>query len=152
MSVHARCETRYSLPSVLIVWLALTFLQGTAWSAEGEKLAIKGYDPVAYFTKGAAERGKREFSFKWQGREWLFENREHVKLFKAAPTRYAPRYGGFCAAGVSQGFKMEPDPEQWKIVDGKLFLFFDRASLTDFAKSPKDKIKLADKHWRQLRK
>jgi len=58
-------------------------------------LAIKGYDAVAYFTKGKPVKGKDEFSFQWKGAMWLFSNREHVDLFAKSPEKYAPQYGGY---------------------------------------------------------
>ena len=58
-------------------------------------LAIKGYDPVAYFTLGKPVAGKKEFEYKWQDAKWRFANEDHVNLFKSDPEKYAPQYGGY---------------------------------------------------------
>lgn len=58
-------------------------------------LAIKGYDPVAYFTMRKPAEGKKEFEYKWQDAKWRFANMEHLNLFKANPEKYAPQYGGY---------------------------------------------------------
>ena len=58
-------------------------------------LAIKGYDPVAYFTLGTATKGKSEFEYKWKGAKWRFSNTENLNLFRSDPERYAPQYGGY---------------------------------------------------------
>ena len=58
-------------------------------------IAIKGYDPVAYFTVGQPVQGKKELSHQWQSGTWLFANKMHLELFKSDPPRYAPQYGGY---------------------------------------------------------
>ena len=58
-------------------------------------LAIKGYDPVAYFTLGKSVQGKKEFEYKWQNAKWRFANEDHLNLFKSDPEKYAPQYGGY---------------------------------------------------------
>jgi YHS domain-containing protein len=58
-------------------------------------LAIKGYDPVAYFTLGKPIEGKKEFEYKWQDAKWRFVNKDHLNLFKSNPEKYAPQYGGY---------------------------------------------------------
>ena len=58
-------------------------------------LAAKGYDVVAYFTMNKPVKGTKAFSYKWKGATWRFSNQEHLDLFKAAPEKYAPQYGGY---------------------------------------------------------
>lgn len=58
-------------------------------------VAIKGYDPVAYFTEGQAVKGKKEFEYEWEDAKWWFASAAHRDLFAADPERYAPKYGGF---------------------------------------------------------
>ena len=62
-------------------------------TAEG--IAIKGYDPVAYFTEGKPVQGNKEFSQQWNNATWFFDNKEHLEMFKSDPARYAPQYGGY---------------------------------------------------------
>jgi hypothetical protein len=87
-------------------------------------IAIQGYDPVAYFTKGKAIKGSEDHTVKWLGAYWQFENDEHKQLFAANPQSYAPQYGGHCASGmaVHGGRTKDIDPEAWAIIDNKLYL------------------------------
>ena len=91
-------------------------------SADDSGLAIRGYDPVAFFTEGKPVRGKAEYSLEHQGAVWRFSSAESLAAFKAAPDRYAPQFGGYCAWAVSQHYLAPGDPNYWKIVDGKLYL------------------------------
>ena len=91
-------------------------------SADKSGLAIRGYDPVAFFTVGAPTRGKAEHSLAWNGSTWRFASAQSLAAFKAAPERYAPQFGGYCAWAVSQHYLAPGDPDYWKIVDGRLYL------------------------------
>jgi YHS domain-containing protein len=95
-----------------------------AVSADAEAIAIGGYDPVAYFTQGGPVEGKALHQTKWNGATWRFASAGSLAKFTAAPERYAPRFGGYCAWAVSQGYLAPGDPRQWKIVGGKLYLNF----------------------------
>ena len=93
-------------------------------TAQGVPLAIKGYDPVAYFTEGKPVRGVPEIEeYEWGGLRYRFSRAEHRELFKAEPDRYAPQFGNFCAMALSKGELVEADPENWLISDGKLYVF-----------------------------
>lgn len=90
---------------------------------------IKGYDAVAYFTMGKAVKGLKEFSTKWLGGDWFFANRNHRDLFLADPTKYIPQYGGYCSVSYAIGNEHgSADPENWQVVDGKLYLFYSKRS------------------------
>jgi hypothetical protein len=91
--------------------------------ADGKPLAIKGYDPVAYFTMGTPTRGLPEIEYEWDEHRYLFAHREHRELFKADPVRYAPQFANFCALALAMGKIAEADPESWLISDDKLYLF-----------------------------
>lgn len=86
-------------------------------------LAIKGYDPVAYFTTGKPARGLPEIEYEWDERRYRFSRAEHRELFKADPVRYAPQFANFCAMALSKGEIVIADPENWLISDGKLYIF-----------------------------
>jgi YHS domain-containing protein len=58
-------------------------------------IAIKGYDPVAYFVENRAVKGKEEFEYLYEGTRWRFSSAAHRDLFTANPERYMPQYGGF---------------------------------------------------------
>ena len=89
----------------------------------GRRVAIGGYDPVAYFTDGQPLKGSEAFWFAFDDAVYQFTSAEHRAQFVADPERYAPQYAGFCAGGISKGYKVEPDPEAWAILNGKLYLF-----------------------------
>lgn len=85
-------------------------------------LALKGYDPVAYFAQGQPVAGDTAISYQWQNATWRFSSAEHREAFMADPERYAPQFGGYCAFAVSQGTTADADPHQWAVVDGKLYV------------------------------
>lgn len=84
--------------------------------------AIQGYDAVAYFTQADAIKGSTDISFQHLGQTWYFASEEHRELFMADPEKYQPQFGGYCAYGMSRGYKAQTDPQAWSIVDGKLYL------------------------------
>lgn len=117
------------LPAILCaLLLAGPLLDGPARAGTaavntgGTGHAIKGYDPVAYFTDGAPREGVAEFSYDWMGTTWLFASAEHRDAFAADPEKYAPQFGGYCAFAVAKGNPAPADPKIWEIVDGKLYL------------------------------
>jgi len=114
-------------------------------------LAVDGYDPVAYFTEGKPVEGRKEFSFEWQGAVWRFASAGNRDLFAAAPEKYAPQYGGYCAWAVSQGYTADADPEAWKIVGGKLYLNYDKKVQAQWEKDSAGLIVKADQNWPKLR-
>lgn len=92
-------------------------------AAEKAPLAIKGYDPVAYFTDAKPKRGLPEIEYEWDEHRYRFFRAEHRELFKADPVRYAPQFANFCAVSLAQHEIVEADPENWLISEGKLYLF-----------------------------
>lgn len=88
-------------------------------------LAIDGYDPVGYFTSGKALEGKKDISCVYEGITYRFITAQNKQAFIAAPAKYEPQYGGWCAYAMgASGEKVEVDPETFKIIDGKLYLFY----------------------------
>jgi hypothetical protein len=85
-------------------------------------LALRGYDPVAYFTDRKPSAGNPAISYRWHGATWLFSSDEHRAAFIADPAHYAPQFGGYCAFAVSRGTTATGDPHQWAVVDDKLYL------------------------------
>jgi YHS domain-containing protein len=115
-------------------------------------VAILGYDPVAYFTEGKAVKGSPEISRGWLGATWQFASAEHRDAFVSEPIRYAPQYGGFCALGVAiEEASANIDPEAWRIVDGKLYLFSGKEGLEeDFDAASADVIAKARTKWPEI--
>lgn len=114
-------------------------------------LGAKGYDVVSYFTDGTPMAGSPEFTHEYGGVKWQFVSKEHRDLFAANPKKYAPRYGGFCSWGVSQGKLFDVDPVNgWTIRDGKLYLNFNADINSTFSKDAATFIAKADKNWPSL--
>jgi len=86
-------------------------------------LAIKGYDPVAYFTDGMPKRGLPDFEYQWDEHRYRFASAEHRDLFKADPVRYAPQFGNYCAMALALGKVVTANPEHWLVSDNKLYVF-----------------------------
>ena len=108
----------------LLLSLAATASVGLPPSiAEKLPLAIKGYDPVAYFTLGRPTPGLPELEYEWDEQRYRFARSEHRDLFKADPLRYAPQFANFCAMALTRGEIHEANPEYWLISDGKLYIF-----------------------------
>jgi len=88
-------------------------------------LAVKGYDPVAYFNAGKATLGDSQYSYEWNGAAWQFSSAANRDLFAQSPESYAPQFGGFCSFAVSKGVTADISPDAWHISDGALYLFAD---------------------------
>ena len=88
-------------------------------------VALRGYDPVAYFEQETPVLGSDELTHEWGDATWHFASVENQQRFSANSEQYAPQFGGFCAFAASKGFTADPDPEAWHIEDGKLYVFAD---------------------------
>ncbi len=133
-------------------FIAALMLAGAALAQKAEVFsdggsAIRGYDPVAYFTEGQPVKGKADFSHQWKGATWRFASAENRERFAAAPEKYAPQYGGYCAYGVAGGYTVKTEPDAWSVVDGKLYLNYDRSVQASWAKDPAGYIRKADANW-----
>jgi len=144
---------------LLFAGVATAFLMpfgvGAAFAVDGvntgyfDNVAIQGYDPVAYFTDGRATMGSPTISKKWLGATWYFVSVQHRDAFISEPVRYAPQFGGFCTGGMSvKEASANLDPEAFRIVDGKLFLFSGKEGLEeDFDANPAPVIAKAEAVW-----
>ncbi len=111
-------------------------------------IAIKGYDPVAYHKDGKPAKGSGEYEVKWKDAKWRFASAEHRDLFEADPERYAPRYGGYCAWAVSQGYTAGVDPKNaWTIVEGRLYLNYNVEIKEKWEKDIPGNIAKANANW-----
>ncbi|PZD71199.1 hypothetical protein C1752_07475 [Acaryochloris thomasi RCC1774] len=117
----------------------------TIYTEDG--VAIKGYDPVAYFTDSEPVEGNSEFSYDWMGATWHFANAENRDSFSSEPEKYAPQYGGYCAWAVKKGTTAPIDPQAWKIVDGKLYLNLNPSIQKRWQKDIPGNIAKADENW-----
>jgi YHS domain-containing protein len=109
--------------------------------------AINGYDVVAYFKEEKPIKGSTEFTVVYKGTNWLFSTKANADLFKASPEKYEPQYGGYCAFGCSRGYKAKTSGDAWTIVDGKLYLNYNRDVRDTWNKDQQGYIKKADVNW-----
>lgn len=117
-------------------------------------LAIQGYDPVAYFTEHKAVKGKKEIALYVDGVTYYFSSNENKETFKKSPLQYEPEYGGWCAYAMgAKGEKVSIDPGTFKIIDNRLFLFYNKFfnnTLKDWNKDETSLKTKADMNWQKI--
>ena len=118
-----------------------------------KNIAVEGYDVVSYF-QGKPIKGDGKIRANYQSVYYQFSNQENLQLFIKNPSRYLPEYGGWCAYAMgSSGEKVEVDPLTYKIVKGKLHLFYNaffNNTLTDWNKDEVNLKAKADQNWIKL--
>lgn len=145
-------DCKKTIISVLLTICFLAFSNFVVFATDESStkvygVAIKGYDTVAYFTDGRAIRGKSEYLFNWNDASWYFSKSENRDLFAANPERYAPQFGGHCAYGLAKGKLVAADPEEWTIVDGKLYMKYNRSFRDTWRQNKIASIKKAEENW-----
>lgn len=141
------------------ILLAITLFTLTFFSAFAQNVAvfsqdgkaIRGYDPVAYFTDGQPVKGDSALTYAYEGTTWQFANQAHLDAFKADPVKYMPQYGGYCAYGTSQGHKSPTQPDAWTIEDGKLYLNYNDKVKTLWSKDKPGYIEKGNTNWPALK-
>ena len=121
MSMRALWRVLSFVPLLVVLHGPASAIEAT-FSVDGA--AIRGYDPVAYFTLGEPTAGDPSIGHEYQGATWYFATVENRDLFVADPANYAPQYGGYCAWAASKNYVAPTDPAAWDIVDDKLYLNF----------------------------
>jgi YHS domain-containing protein len=114
---------------------------------EDRHLMLKGYDVVSYFTEGKEHPGLASIRSEYKGVAFRFAGPQHKALFDAAPEKYLPQYGGYCANGIVYGIPWGGDADTWRIFNGKLYIFGGRQSRDAFLLDVPKNIALADKYW-----
>ncbi len=109
--------------------------------------AIRGYDPVAYHAEARPVLGEPDITFEWEGAVWHFASTANRDAFAADPAKYAPAYGGYCAYGTANGYKVSTAPEAFAIEDGKLYLNYSVAVQRTWNKDRPGYIEKADSNW-----
>jgi YHS domain-containing protein len=148
---------------ILIMFLSMLSLKGFTQDAVSfrkqnfnldKNIAIQGYDPVAYFKESKAVKGKSEISVSYLGVNYHFSSIENKNLFSKDPTAYEPQYGGWCAYAMGKsGEKVEIDPSTFKIINGKLYLFYNKYFNNTLKNWNKDEANLktkADANWQKI--
>lgn len=119
-----------------------------------KKVAIQGYDPLSYLKQRKAVKGTNHFTATYDGATYLFSSAANKEIFLKNPAAYEPQYGGWCAYAMgSTGEKVEVDPETFKIIDGKLYLFYNayfNNTLKSWNKNETELRKKADTNWKKI--
>jgi YHS domain-containing protein len=126
--------------------------QVTAKPPSSERVALNGYDPVAYFTDGRPAKGSSEFAASFDGTTYHFKNAQHRALFVGDPDRYAPQYKAYCAITITRGAKQEVDPEAWLIWNGKLYMFAGKQGVAMFQQEAAAIVAKAESAWPEVNK
>lgn len=145
-----RSATAALVVSLLVAAPELTGAEDAKINIDADNVAIRGYDSVAYFTLGEATKGRPEYTYEWQDAQWHFVNAAHRDLFAAGPAQYAPQFGGFCADAMTRGVKARADPENWTIVDGKLYMYVTKEARDSWQENSAENIEQANERWSRL--
>jgi len=134
---------------ILVTFLGInTILSAkTLVNVDRSGMGISGYDPVAYFTDGKAEKGLPDFSSTANGVIYLFASAEHKAAFESSPSKYEPQFGGFCAYGLSRGSLIEIDPTAFQIINGRLLLQYSKGVMNKFNNDAVTNLQKADQNW-----
>lgn len=142
------------MKKVMLLFISFSFMQSCMAQKKAESTffsttdgAIKGYDPVAYFTSSKPVKGKENIIYQWKDATWHFDSEANKQLFVANPEKYAPQYGGYCAYGWAKGYAVKIEPDAWSIVNEKLYLNYDKNVQTDWDKDRQGYIKKADANY-----
>jgi len=141
----------------IVVAVCITVLTGISLFAQKSAVfvhsgkAIRGYDPVAYFTEGKPVKGDVKLVYNWNKADWYFSSQKNLDLFKANSEKYAPQYGGYCAFGLSNGYKAPTDADAWTIENDKLYLNYNLQVRQEWNKDRQQRIKQADQNWPSVR-
>lgn len=118
--------------------------------AQSPHVSLKGHDPVSYFTEGRPVKGSANINYDFDDARYHFASVRNRERFASSPDRYTPQYGGLCATGLAHGVKAEADPTVWKIVDGKLYVFYSAGAREEFERDPSMLAK-SQQNWRSVK-
>ena len=114
---------------------------------DDKRVILQGWDVVTYFTLGTPVRGKPEIKTVYKDVTFRFATAEDKKLFDAAPEKYIPQFGGYCANGIAYAIPWGGDADTWEMFDGRLYIFGGKGSHDAFMLDPKRNLELATKYW-----
>jgi YHS domain-containing protein len=139
----------------LIVITAFSLVSGAALAGdffETDGVALHGYDPVAYFVAARPQQGQSQYSYQYKGSTFYFANEANKRAFIATPEKYAPQFGGYCAYGASQGYKVSTQPDAFAIVKDKLYLNYNTKVQEIWKQDVPGNIARAEKNWPEVSK
>lgn len=147
-SVYVPSSARHLAAAIASALLSVNASAGEFFEKDGA--ALRGYDPVAYFNDNKAVKGSAEHKAEFKGSTFHFASNGNRDAFVADPARYAPQYGGFCAFGTAGGYKAAIDPAAFTVVDGKLYLNYNRAVQRQWSADIPGFIAKADRNWPEV--
>lgn len=143
---------RVVMITILLAICSVGFSQTSKVNVDSDRLALDGYDPVSYFKSKKPVEGKKTLTAEHQGVVYRFANEGNREAFIVSPASYLPQYGGWCAYAMgATGERVEVDPETFKIIDGKLYLFYNRFfnnTLDSWNKNEQTLKAKADSNWK----
>jgi YHS domain-containing protein len=144
-----RFIVRFAL-HVLLLLAATVASAGDFFEKDG--VALRSYDPVSYFTEGKPQQGLPTHSYVHKGSKFYFASADNRHLFAENPDGYAPQFGGYCAYGTAQGYKVSTQPDAFAVVDGKLYLNYNREVLQIWRQDVPGNIARAEENWPEVSK
>jgi len=141
--------------SGVIAIAALSLLSTAALAGEffeTDGVALRGYDPVAYFASAEPQQGQAQYSYEYKGSKFYFASDANRRAFMAMPEKYAPQFGGYCAFGTAQGYKVSTQPDAFAIVKDKLYLNYDKKVQGIWRQDVPGNIAKAEKNWPEVSK
>lgn len=137
----------------LIAIAAVSLMSTAAFAGdffETDGAALHGYDPVAYFVAAAPQKGQAQYSYEYKGSKFYFASEANRRAFMEAPEKYAPQFGGYCAYGTSQGYKVSTQPDAFAVVKDKLYLNYNKKVQEIWRQDVPGNIERAEKNWPEV--
>jgi YHS domain-containing protein len=148
----AMLKTIFAAIAALFILAAPAFAIDAKAVNNVESVALKGFDPVAYFADGKPLKGDPDITSRYEGVVYEFVSKEHKASFDLEPAKYVPRYHGFCAFGVTEGLKIDVDPHAYAINDGKLYVFFSDEARDAYQNDQANMSRQAEAKWPAVQK
>jgi YHS domain-containing protein len=149
-------NTRTATLFILMIYMASSALaadDARHYNLDTSRTILKGYDPVSYFTSGKPAKGDPRITTEYNGAIFRFASEANREAFLAAPAKYLPEYGGWCAKAIADKEFVDIDPLTYKITNGRLFLFykgFFGNALDIWNKDEANLTRRADQHWKEI--
>jgi YHS domain-containing protein len=139
--------SRLAVFAAALVTIVLAANAGAGEFFEKDGAALRGYDAVAYFKDSTPTKGSMKHTAEYKGSTFHFASKANRDAFVADPAKYTPQYGGFCAFGMSGGYKAATDPAAFTVIDGKLYLNYNREVQKQWSAHIPGFVIKADKKW-----
>lgn len=139
------------IAALILAASSLAFASGKKlYNLDKQGVALEGYDAVAFFTDNRPVKGQPQFRSDYDGATYYFASADHKAQFDAAPAKYQPQFGGYCAYGASKGDLVTVEIDAFQIYNGRLLMQYSKSVREKFNKDPENNLKRADQNWPQL--